>query len=67
MGLMPFETIFSRMALFATSRAWQLGRAVQRALNVKDDKDTMESRLINAIIERQQGILLIKGRVSICS
>ncbi len=55
-GVMNFETVLLKMNLFATSRAWQLGRAVKRAM------DAQES-FLDAIINQQQGFVLLTGTV----
>lgn len=55
-GVMPFSSVFSNMVLFSMSQAWQLGRAVQRAVNT-------HTSVISAIVEQQQGLVLITGKV----
>ena len=56
MGCIPFEAVFSEMALYASSQAWQLGRAVSRAVNTHDS-------IVSNILEQQQGMVLITGTV----
>ena len=57
LGALRFETMFKEMAMFATSRAWQLGRAIYRALK-------MNKSAMDAIVQHQQGFVLITGKVS---
>ena len=56
MGVMDFNTVLSNCILFTMSQAWQLGRAVSRAR-------TTHNSMIDAVIEQQNGILLITGKV----
>lgn len=55
-GVMDFHSVSSKMILFTMSQAWQLGRAVNRAINT-------HSSAINSIVEQQQGLILITGKV----
>lgn len=55
-GVMPFSSALSQMVLYSMSQAWQLGRAVQRAINT-------HSSVINAVVEQQRGLVLIIGKV----
>lgn len=55
-GVMDFRSVSSKMILFTMSQAWQLGRAVNRAINT-------HSSAINSIVEQQQGLILITGKV----
>ena len=58
MGVINFETVFLKMVVFATSKAWRLGRAVHRAMK-------MHSSVLEAIVEQQQGVVLLTGKVRI--
>lgn len=57
---MPFSSVLAQMVLFTMSQAWQLGRAVQRAVNT-------HSSVISAIVEQQGGLVLITGKVCVCT
>ena len=57
MGVMDYSSVLSKMVLFTMSRAWQLGRAVQRA-------NIMHSSITQSIVEEQEGMVLIIGKVS---
>ena len=60
MGAINFETVFLKMVVFASSRAWRLGRAVDRAMK-------MQSSFLEAILEQQQGVILLTGKVRVKS
>ena len=55
-GVMDFSSVLSKMVLFTMSQAWQLGRAVQRAIN-------SHASVVETIAEQQNGIVLILGKV----
>ncbi len=55
MGPIHFETVFQKMVVFAMSRAWQLGRAVDRAMS--------SCSFLDAIVEQQHGYVLLTGTV----
>ena len=59
---MKFEDIFTKMVVFATSQAWQLGRAVYRAVQ---DTNNLGLAICNAILAAQRGAVLISGTVKI--
>ena len=56
MGVMEYGTVLKKMLLFTMSRAWQLGRAVQRA-------KVTHSNVIQSILEEREGMVLIIGKV----
>lgn len=57
-GVMPFGSVLSHMVLFTMSQAWQLGRAVHRAVST-------HSSVVNAIAQQQHGLVLIMGKVGL--
>ena len=55
-GVMPFGSALSDMVLYTMSQAWQLGRAVQRAVKT-------HGNVVKAIAQQQGGLVLISGKV----
>ena len=55
---LSLSQVFSSCVLFSLSRAWQLGRAILRARKT-------HSNVVNVVVEKQQGMLLFAGKVSL--
>ena len=57
LSLMMLSEVLDTSLLHSLSRAWQLGRAIYRAIQ-------SQCNVIEAIITQQQGLLLLTGKVS---
>lgn len=58
-GVMTMSEMKEKCIFFSMCWAWQLGRAVLRAQHT-------HTNVLDAITEQQNGIILIKGKVSLC-
>ena len=56
MTVLTFEQVLQHCVLFSLSHAWQLGRVVMRARNT-------HTNIAQAIVEQQNGLVLIVGKV----
>lgn len=60
LALMTYKEMLEKCILFTMSQAWQLGRAIMRAR-------VQHTNIIETVITQQKGMVLLTGKVPICT